>query len=130
MSTKLDQAFTSAFIAGDFGLPIAHENMPFTPTGAYAELVAAVNDITPYSLKTSNETDGVFKVILRYPVETGAITPKQKADQIMAAMKIGQKLTYSGQSLTITSHNRQPGAAEEGWYKIVLTLGFRAFLTR
>jgi hypothetical protein len=132
MSIKIDQALITQFIGGGFLLPVAHENLPYTPVAgtAYAELLVLNNDTTPYSLKDSNATDGVFRIILRYPVDGGAVAIKTKADEIFAAFKVGQRLTYSGQTLTITSQQRQPGVAEDGWYKLVLTISYQAFITR
>lgn len=131
MSLKIDQALLSAYIAGNFGLPIAHENEHYTPSGeAYAEVLIIQNDVTALNLKHSNETDGLLRVILRYPADEGAVSAKQKADEIFAAFPIGQRLEYSGVRLTITSNSRAPGVAESGWYKIVLTMPYKAYLTR
>ena len=129
---KIDQALVSRFIAGGFGLPVAHENLPFTPSAgqAYAELRVLQNDVTPLSLADSNQTDGVFRAILRYPAQTGAVAANLKADQILTAYPIGARLSYGGQSITVTSHSRQPGAPEEGWHKINVTIGYRAALRR
>ncbi len=132
MSVKIDQALVSTFISSAFGLPIAHENAAYSPIAgtAYAELMVLQNDRTAFTLADSDETDGVFRVILRYPVLTGAITAKTKADAIFAVYKIGASLTYSGVQLTITSNQRQPGVAEDGWYKLVLSMAYRALILR
>ena len=130
-SVKIDQALISAFIAGDFGIGIAHENLPFTPgSDAYAEVLVLQNDTTPWSLKHTNETDGVFRVILRYPADTGAIGPKQKAEEIFNVFKIGSRHSYDGASVTIITNQRQPGVQEDGWYKLVLSMEYKAFITR
>jgi len=132
MSAKIDKALVSRFIAGSFGLAIAHENAPYEPVVGipYAELMVLQNDTTAATLKHSNETDGVFRVILRYPADGGAIAAKEVADLIFAQFKVGQRLTYSGVTLTITGNQRQPGVPEDGWYKVVLTTPYRAFLAR
>lgn len=129
---KIDQALLTAFVDGGFGLPIAHENLDFEPTPgeAYAELLVLQNDATPATLKHTNETDGVFRVILRYPVNKSSIPAKTKVDEIFAVFKIGQRLTYGGVSLTLTANQRAPGINEDGWYKLVLTMPYRAFLAR
>lgn len=129
---KIDQAFVSSFIANGFGLEIAHENLPYEPsTGTpYAELLTLQNDITGYDLNSRDLTDGVFRVIVRYPAGTGAIVPKQKADEILTAYPIGSLVSYQSQAATILSQQRQPGVAEAGWYSIVITLGYRAKLSR
>jgi hypothetical protein len=66
MSVKIDQALVSAFIAGGFGLSIAHENAPFEPAGQtpYAEIKVLQNDITAGTLNDTN--DSVTKLPDKY----------------------------------------------------------------
>jgi hypothetical protein len=132
MTIKIDQALIEHFISGGFGLPIAHENDAYDPsTGdAYAEIRVFQNDATGLTLDETDETDGLFQIILRYPVNGGAVAIKKKADEVFGAFRIGQQLTYEGQALTITRHQRQPGVAEAGWYKIDLLITYRAFKAR
>jgi hypothetical protein len=132
MSVKIDQALISAFIDASFGLPIAHENGTYDPQPGtdYAELLVLQNNITPLNLSSSNETDGIFRVILRYPAGELAITSKTMADTIFANFGIGQRLSYSGVKVTIMSNQRGPGVNEDSWYKMVLTMSYRAFLAR
>lgn len=132
MGVEIDQALVKTFIDNITGLEIAHENDDFTPTAgtAYAELRVLQNDTTPLNLKDTNETDGVFRVLLNYPSNGGAIAAKSKADTIFSTFKIGASLTYSGVTLTIVSNQRQPGLVEEGWYRIILTMNYRAFIAR
>lgn len=129
---EVDQALIQTFIDNSFGLPIAHENQQYTPTAgtAYVELRVLQNDITPFTLKDSDETDGVFRIRLFYPADTGAVTAKQKADAIFSVYKIGATLTYNNVNLTVMSNQRQPGLAEDGWYQLVLTINYRAYLAR
>lgn len=132
MSIKIDQALTQRFIDGAFGLQIAHENQQFTPTPQtpYAEIRVLQNDATAGTLNNTNDTDGVFRVILRYPQNTGAIAAKQKANQIFAAFKVGQRIVYEGVQLTITGNQRQPGVVQDGWYSLILTMPYRAAIER
>ena len=132
MSLKIDQAFVSEFINGAFGLPIAHENLPYTPTTniAYAQLKNLPNDITGYSLNDTNLTDGVFRIYLNYPVNTGSIQAKTKAHQIMDYFRIGSKVDYQGQSATIRAVQRQPGAMEGNWYQLIVDIFYVAKLER
>jgi hypothetical protein len=132
MPVKIDQALVDTFIDAGFGLAIAHENLPYSPVigTPYAELIVLQNDTTMFSLHHSNQTDGVFRVILKYPVDSGSIAVKQKADAIFEVYKIGRKLTYDGVSLTIVNHSRRNGVAENGWYSVVLTIAYRAFIKR
>ncbi|MCO6427057.1 phage tail terminator-like protein [Nitrosomonas communis] len=132
MTIKIDQALIQHFISGSFGLPIAHENLPYSPVAgtAYAEILVIQNDITAADLSHTNETDGIFRVILRYPVDSGSIAVKQKADAIFSYFKIGSEIAYAGQEIVITRHARANGYSEQGWYKIVITISYKAFLAR
>lgn len=129
---EVDQALVKAFVDGAFGLPIAHENLFYEPTPgtAYAQLVVFQNDVTAYSIAHSDETDGVFQITLRYPVNKSAGPAKIKADAILSAFKIGTRLVYSTQRVTIMSARRESGVPEDGWYKIVLTINYKAFTKR
>lgn len=132
MTIAIDQAFVSHFLAQGFSLPVAHENRNYDPVAgtAYAELIVAQNEDAPLSFADSDEATGVFRVILRYPTGIGAITAKNKADDIFAQFKIAQRINYNGQSVTILRHGREPGVAEDGWYKLVLTLRYWAHVAR
>jgi hypothetical protein len=129
---EIDQALVNTFINGGFSIATAHENLPYQPTAQtpYAELIVLQNDVTPATLNDSNDTDGVFRVLLRYPLNTGAIAAKQKAAQIFTVFAIGARLSYNGVTLTIMRNNRQPGLAEDGWYKLVLDMPYRANFAR
>ena len=129
---KIDQAFTQAFLSGSFGLPIAHENDNYEPIAGtpYAEIYLIPNDITPATLADSDETDGIFRINLRYPSDTYSIIAKTKADEIFSLFKIGTRLSYDGQKVTITGQSRGRGINEGGWYVLPLSIAYRAFLPR
>lgn len=132
MSIKIDQAFIQSFIDGAYGLETAYQNQPYTPTAGtpYAQLLNIPNDITALDLKSTNETDGLFRIILRYPVDSGAFAAKNQAETIMADYSIGSSVSYSGQSARITAVNRQQGVVEESWYVTLITISYRAFIPR
>jgi len=132
MTAKLEQALVQHFIDGNFLLPIAYENNGFDPVAgnAYAEISSFVNDETAFSLNDSDQTDGFFQVILRYPVDEYSWDAKNKADEIRAHFKIGLRLENDGQKLTVTSRSADKGFNEDGWYKIVLRVFFTAVLPR
>lgn len=133
MTFKIDQAFISEFVDQFSGsIEIAHENVSYTPTAgtAYAELIMAQNAREMISYADSDEVTGVFRVILRYPVETGSGAAKTQADSILSHFSNAKRISYSGQEVTILSGQREPGLAEDGWYKLVVTLRFWARLAR
>jgi hypothetical protein len=132
MSLKIDQAFVQSFIDGAFGLPVDYENMPYTPVSgtAFAELINIPNPIDSLTLADMNETSGLFRIILRYPADGGAIAAKTKAEAIMAHYPIGSNVAYSEQSATIRSVDRQAGVVEDAWYTLVVSIRYISFITR
>ena len=129
---KIDQAFINAFIDADFGLEIAHENLSYKPTSGteYEELLNIPNNVTPLSLNDTDETTGLFRIILYWPADVGAIQAKIKADEILSTFKVGTRICYESQCSTITRISRTKGVAETGWYKTVITIGYYAAITR
>jgi len=132
MSLKIDQAFVQSFIDGSFGLPVDYENMPYTPVSgtAFAELIHLPNPIDSLTFADMNETSGIFRIILRYPADGGAVAAKTKAEAIMAHYPIGSSVAYSGQSATIRSVDRQAGVVEDAWYTLVVSIRYISFITR
>jgi len=132
MSLKIDQAFVQSFIDGSFGLPVDYENMPYTPVSgtAFAELIHLPNPIDSLTFADMNETNGIFRIILRYPADGGAVAAKTKAEAIMAHYPIGSSVAYSGQSATIRSVDRQAGVVEDAWYTLVVSIRYISFITR
>lgn len=132
-SHDLDKVLFDSFEDGNFGLGIAYENKGYSPTfgTAYAELVINPNDIRGFSIGNQTDiTDGIFKVILRYPADKGDYTAKAKADEILDYYTIGKKLSLNSENLWIQRKSRTPGVVEDGWYKIIVSLWYRAFLGR
>jgi len=128
---KVDQGLTNLFISSAFGLPIAHENAKYEPTlgTAYAEIFTIPNDETALSTD-SDVTDGLFRIILRYPVQGGAIAAKTMADTIFDVFKVNSYFYYDNQKIEIIGFSRDTGYHESGWYKLVLSIRYNAFIRR
>jgi hypothetical protein len=128
----VDQAITQRVIDAALGLPIAHENIDYTPISGtpYAELKVFQNDLTAFSVTSSAQSDGFFQVLFHYPQNTSAIQAKTKADQLMASFKIGQKITRDGVTLVVNRVTRLEPSTDGGWYRLPVRIFFRSFLTR
>ena len=128
----IDQAIVQQVIDNAAGLPIAHENINYTPTTGtpYAELKVFQNDLTAFSVTTSAQSDGFFQLLLHYPQNSGAVAAKTKADAFAAAFGIGQRITRNGVTITVQRVSRLEPLTEGGWYKLPLRVFFRSFLTR
>lgn len=131
--SHIDAALIQSFVDGGFGVAIAHENMEQAKQGAAAisaEILVLQNDVTAYSLATSAQTDGVFRVVLRGRTGRGAGELKQKVDAIVSHYPIGGRLEYRGQAVEIVAVKRWPGIPEDGWFKVILDINYKAFITR
>ena len=128
----VDSALVESFIDQDFGLPIAHENRNYKPVSgtAYAEILVLQNDKTAWSIEDVDQSDGVFRVILRYPSGQGVGGIKNKADEIINTYKIGSRIIYNDQVIEVTAVNRAVGVQETGWYKIVIDVRYKTFFRR
>ena len=130
MSVKIDQALVQAVIDGNFNLSIAHENIVFDPSPGYAHMIVEIirNPADPITMGSggTDETTGILQCRIRYPVDTGAIVAKQKADDLLAYFRIGRVFTYSGQRVQIMSKDRGSGRIDEGWYQLVTRFVFEA----
>ena len=128
----VDSALVGSFIDQDFGLPIAHENKDYKPISgtAYAEILVLQNDKAAWSIEDVDQSDGVFRVILRYPSGKGVGGIKNKADEIINTYKIGSRIIYHDQVIEVTAVNRGVGVQETGWYKIVIDVRYKTFFRR
>ena len=134
MSMSVDQAFVDAYVNDNsaFGIAVTGENLPYGPTDSrtpYAELITLPNPTERLSADTVEMT-GLFRVILRYPLDRGDFEMKTKAEAILAAFPIDSVISYGGQNVQIINVHRGPGNPEKGWFKAVITLGYQAFKNR
>lgn len=131
-SLNIDQALISDTIAANFGIDLAHENQAYDPVPGtpYAQLNVLANAASPYSLNGSDEVVGVYRIILNYPANTGAVAIKTMAQQMAERFKTGRRITYDGVTVTCIGHSRGNGLAVSGWYRVVFDVRFRAFLER
>jgi len=147
MSIKIDQAFTSLMLGGSLDIDIVHDNGAYSAwdgvsytskRGIYKpqarrefmEMTTFPAGKAAFSLADTDNAVGFYQCILKYPADVGAIIVKQKAEQVLVLLKIGSKLTYSGQEINIISNNRDGGRVSGGFYEIVIRANYRAFVTR
>lgn len=131
---KIYQAFVNNLTTGSLltGLGVAFENAAYEPEAGdpYAELRFFPNETDALDLKNRSETTGVFSVILRYPIGAGAIVVKSKAQAIVDAFKPGTTISYTGQVVNIVNSAAGSGLADDGWFKQIVDIRFRAFSAR
>lgn len=144
---NIDQLFTTTILNGGLAVDIIHENGLYSSwngsayvnnIGAYVpqadrpfiEIKVFPADERALTLANTNESLGYFQAILKYPADTGTFPIKSKAEALLSLFIIGDKLTYSGQSVYNISKRRDGGRIEGGFYQIVCRINYQAFITR
>lgn len=144
---KIDQALDSAALSGGLAIDLIFENGVYSvwggssytnKTGVYTpetdrehmELKNFPASSIPLSLKHSDEYVGFYQAIIKYPSDAGSISIKQKAEAFLNLFTIGNSIVYNTQKVFISSKNRDGGRIESGFYQIVCTVNYRAFVTR
>ena len=119
---ELSQAFVDDFITQAFGLPIAHENESYEPTRGttWVRLRMFPGQVVAGDVNADTlETAGFFQVTLNYPSGEGAIPAKQQLQTIFNAYPLGRRVSYSGESARVTSHQQFDASNESGWFQVV-----------
>lgn len=106
----------------------AWENAAFTKPAssvAWAALFHIPSAQSPLSLATTNENTGLAQIDLNYPENTGAGAALAKADAIGASFKRG---TILAGLVEITAFDVSQGRVVDGWYRVSLSISYRAFV--
>jgi hypothetical protein len=147
MTIKIDQALASTVLNGLLGLDIVHENGLYSSWSgsAYSHIKApykprperaflAISNFPagkqPMTLADTDQIDGVFQVVVAYPVDDGTHEAKAMAEAVLDLFAIGARLTYSGQTVHINTTRRNGGLVEDGFYKIVCAVEWTAYTSR
>jgi len=147
MSLKIDQSLDSTVLNGGLAIDLIFENGVYSVWGGAAytnnsgvytpdanrehmEIRNFPANSIAFTLAHSDEYVGFYQAIIKYPADIGSITIKQKADAFLALFEIGVPVTYDGQNVFPTSKNRDGGRAEGGFYQIVCSVNYRAFVAR
>jgi len=131
---EVENILINSFDNADFGLPVKTENEIYDPVigTAYAELIVLPNEKTAYSVKHTDQSNGVFRIILRYPIGESKDTIKAKADEIFNVYKLHSIVTDTENNnyVEIIKQNCQEGVRETAWHKLVLDLYYQTFTRR
>lgn len=137
--SDIDKALIAAYTAGAFSLPTEYENyndpdnpLPPTDNTAWARLWHVPARTTAATLGSAgkDEHTGFLQIDLNYPRGTGDGAAKAKAEAILAYFKIGASFTHNSQAVLVSSNGRSQGRNVDGWYRISLTIYYRARVTR
>jgi hypothetical protein len=105
----------------------AYANAEFAKPGtsiAWAAVFAIPAQTEILSITDTDEMAGVFQIDINYPQNTGAGSAQAMADSIRAWFKRGTVL--DGVHLGAVSVT--PGAVVDGWYRVSVSVLYRAFV--
>jgi hypothetical protein len=133
--TNIRNALVAGFRTGAFfsDANTAYENRTFTPgTAAWAavHLMPNTPSATSIGVNGIDEHDGVFQVAIYYPINTGDGAANAKADAIAAVFKAGATFTSGGQAVVITRTGVGAGRNDAGWYRLTVSIYWRAKVNR
>ena len=116
-------------------LPYAVDNAPFDkPTGKtpWAAAFIQMNQPSVATLGAEGQDahDGFLQIDLNYPLNTGEAAVTAKADELTDFFKAGKRLAHSGVELMVTSCGRSRGREVDGWYRVSMTIAWRARVSR
>ena len=131
---EIGKTLINSFDNAEFDLPTKTENEIYDPVigTAYAELIVLPNEKTAYSVKDTDQSNGIFRIILRYPIGESKDTIKAKADEIFNVYKLHSIVTDTENNnyVEIIKQNCQEGVRETAWHKLVLDLYYQTFTRR
>lgn len=105
----------------------AYPNAAFAkpaPSVAWASVFNIPSASSPLSLSHSDEMAGVFQIDLNYPLNGGAGAAQSKADAIRAHFKRG----ISIENVELGTVSALPVGPVDGWYRVVISIAYRAFV--
>ena len=128
-------ALTSAYRAGGFftDAQTSYPNSSFSKPGPNVEWASLFNLPATASTDAINGRDeyaGIFQIDLNYPLDSGAGGPQAKADAIRAVFRRGAAFVSGGQRVEIVSTSIAQGVPVEGWYRVPVSVSYRAFVVR
>lgn len=102
-------------------------NAAFTKPGpavAWAALFNLPTTTSALTLSDSDEMPGLFQIDLNYPLNTGAGAAQAKADAIRAHFKRGLRI----QNVQLGTVSALPVGPVDGWYRVAVSIAYRAFV--
>lgn len=127
MST-LYEAFVEYLEGRGFVFETVRENESAPSNNGYAELAMGPFEKKPFTHSDTDQIDGVFRIILRYPEGSGI---SGAAEDIEAFYSIGSVIEFNtNEKAVISGFSREAGAVEAGWYKLILNVHYQAKVKR
>lgn len=117
-----------AVLGGDFGLPIASENIDYDETNGLAYLSTFVNPLPVEQASLGSEgndiVSGLFQISVNYPQSSGMTQISIKCDEINAVFKSGASFTISPYILNIKNVSNGKMITDNGFATIPITIEY------
>lgn len=131
---NINGALITAYQAAGLGLATAYEGRDYTPTPGtpWAACFHLRADSLPDSLGTQGQDrhNGVFQIDLNVSQNIGTATLLANAQTLRAYFYAGRELTYSGQSVHVTSCSASNIRNVDGWLRLSVSVVYRAYTAR
>jgi hypothetical protein len=132
--SAIPQAIINRYRSGAFFTDAltAWENAAFTKPAlsvAWAALFHLPAAQVALTLSTTNDNVGLVQIDLNYPKNAGLGGVWNKADAMIASFQRGTILSHAGQVVHITTSDISQGREVDGWHRVSLSIGYRAFVT-
>ena len=128
----LQSAFNAALYDAFPAMPIAWENVKYTPTVGTTYfrvwMLPTESDLLTIGQSPWILRQGIFQVSVFAPIGIGFGVPKGKAAEIVAAFKSSTSFVYNGLSVTIAKSWISGAVLEDnGWYAIPVSIRYRCY---
>lgn len=132
----IDSALLDRFMSGGFFPPaqVQTENKQFTPPSGkpWARITNLPAQPDQATLGDGGQDlhVGILQVDLLYPQGEGRGAALAMADRIATHFKAGDSWRHEDQAVRVTSCGRGTGINEGGWYRISVSINWKAHVTR
>lgn len=131
---KAKKAIMTAIEAGNFGLPIAHENVKFRKVDApaYLELNYMPNPVDPITLGDDGEDElnGYMQITVNVQEGTGTGTTTAVTEALREYFYVGRNLTFEDVTVTVNRSGPKNGFPTQGRWETPFLVYFYARVPR
>lgn len=135
--TDIERGLMQSLIDCDLQLPISQENVEFSkPTDgspwAAVWVMYPPSNVRPVTCGDLGEDEhvGIMQIDLNYPLREGVAAQRLKADELARFYVAGRRMISGMATVEVTSCSKSSGREAEGWWRISMTVAWRARLPR
>ncbi len=135
--TDIERAITQSVLDCDTGLPFAIENAPFDKPDDGSPwmamwIVPSQNGVRAVTCGDAGEDEhvGILQLDLNYPVGKGTKALRLVADKIARFYVAGRRMISGLAGVEVISCSKSLGREVDGWWRVSMTINWRARLSR